>query len=147
MKTTNIIMDTMVIMLMMMLVMGRYPCLTYQSTLASYFQSLLTPRSESLITFFAQLSLFSLTLVSILLLYSKRHLLLSCKSNPLGRPDDPRISFSQWCHFSAHGRSRGSHRSNHCVLFKPALLALKLRLFLLLITIILIRHAVPISQF
>ena len=89
MKTTNIIMDTMVIMLMMMLVMGRYPCLTYQSTLASYFQSLLTPRSESLITFFAQLSLFSLTLVSILLLYSKRHLLLLVRATRSAGPMIP----------------------------------------------------------
>ena len=76
-----------------MMVIARYPCLTYQSTLPSYFQSLLTPRSYSLITFFAQLSLSSYSY--ILLLYSKlRHLLLpvlTCSA----RPDDPRITFSR----------------------------------------------------
>ena len=38
----NVVVGAVVMMLMMM-VMGRYPCLTYQSTLPSYFQSLLTP--------------------------------------------------------------------------------------------------------
>ena len=62
-----IVMVTM--MLLMMKVMARYPCLTYRSTLASYFQSLLTPRSYSLITFFPPLSLSAYSY--ILLHYSK----------------------------------------------------------------------------
>ena len=96
----------MMMMVLMMMVIARYPCLTYQSTLASYFQSLLTPRSYSLITFFAQLSLSSYSY--ILLLYSKlRHLLLLVPTCSV-RPDDPRISFSPWCHIST--RTMGSAR-------------------------------------
>ena len=77
----NVVVGAVVMMLMMM-VMARYPCLTYQSTLPSYFQSLLTPWSYSLISFFTQLSLCSYSLISQLhtftYSYQLHHLLLRC---------------------------------------------------------------------
>ena len=123
-----------------MMVIARYPCLTYQSTLPSYFQSLLTPRSYSLITFFAQLSLSSYSY--ILLLYSKlRHLLLpvlTCSA----RPDDPRITFSRRV-TSRHG----SRHTDPTIVFSlnRRYSHLNPHPFLLLITIFLIRHAILIS--
>ena len=56
------------------LVMARYPCLTYQSTLPSYLPPLLDPRSYSLITFFAQTV--TLPLLSALT--------VTCRNLPLG---------------------------------------------------------------
>ena len=102
----NVVVGAVVMMLMMMMVMARYPCLTYQSTLPSYFQSLLTPWSYSLISFFTQLSLCSYSLVSQLhtFTYSYQsstaysYVVLTCAAR--WSPDN----FFAKCHFSTRAR-------------------------------------------